>query len=197
MNRLYRSSEHAESLSKTQDGFKEERILADISRPALRAALIVTRRRIGQAPRVNWVIYASGAALALAVADVMVKLAAGRIPNSLALLLYGTVPFVTGAMWFLVDRSKGTQFAIYQPAIVYGIGVGVTYTLVTICLYVAFQAGAPISLASPLVRLGGLVVASAVGVLLWKEPLTARYLLGLVLACAGLYLMMTRSSPGL
>lgn len=145
----------------------------------------------------NWVIYASGAALALAVADVFVKLASGRIPNSLALLLYGTVPFLIGTIWVLVERGKGAPFIIQPPAIIYGIGVGVTYTLVTICLYLAFQAGAPLSLASPLVRLGGLVVASAVGILLWKEPLTARYLAGLVLACAGLYLMMTRSSPGL
>ena len=146
---------------------------------------------------VNWVFYTMGAALALAVADVLVKLAAGRIPNSLAMLLYGTVPFLVGVIWTIYDRVKGTTMEVQPPAVIYGAGVGVTYTLVTICLYLAFQSGAPISLASPLVRLGGLIVASAVGVLLWKEPLSGRYLAGAGLACLGLYLMMTRPSTPL
>ena len=141
----------------------------------------------------NWVIYASGAALALAIADVMVKLASSRIPNSLALLLYGSVPFLAGLVWFSLDKA-GRQTEVQTPGILFGISVGITYTLVTICMYLAFQAAAPLSLASPLVRLGGLIVASGVGVLLWKEPLTFRYLLGLFLACSGLYLMMTRRS---
>lgn len=158
---------------------------------------IVREGGLGQFRGVNWVIYTLGAALALAVADVLVKLAAGRIPNSLALLLYGTVPFLVGVVWTVVDRAKGTEFAVHPPAVAFGIGVGITYTLVTVCLYLAFQAGAPISIASPVVRLGGLIVASAVGVLLWKEPLSGRYLAGLALAGAGLYLMMTRPSAPL
>ena len=142
----------------------------------------------------NWVFYTLGAALALAVADVFVKLAAGKITNSMAMLLYGSVPFLVGVLWTVWDRVHGTTGTNHPVAIGFGLGVGVTYTLVTICLYLAFQAGAPISIASPVVRLGGLIVASAVGVLLWKEPLSGRYLAGLALACAGLYLMMTR--PG-
>lgn len=36
----------------------------------------------------SWVFYATAAAAALAAADVFVKMAAGRLPNSLGTLIY-------------------------------------------------------------------------------------------------------------
>jgi drug/metabolite transporter (DMT)-like permease len=59
-------------------------------------------------------------------------------------------------------------------------------------LYVTFGAGAPISLASPLIRLTGVLIASLVGIAWLREPLTARYLLGFALVCVGVYLIITR-----
>jgi uncharacterized membrane protein len=139
---------------------------------------------------VNWIIYAVGAAVALAVADVLVKLAAGKLPSSLGLLLYGCVPFATGLIWFLWDRSRNVSMAVQPQAIMFAVGVGVAFTLVTIALYGAFRAGAPISVASPLIRLAGLLIASVVGVVFWKEGISTRYVLGMVLSVAGLYLIV-------
>jgi drug/metabolite transporter (DMT)-like permease len=66
------------------------------------------------------------------------------------------------------------------------------YSTVTFCMYAAFRAHAPLSLASPLVRLGGLLVAGMAGLIFWREALTVRYSAGLILVCAGMYLMITR-----
>jgi drug/metabolite transporter (DMT)-like permease len=68
----------------------------------------------------------------------------------------------------------------------------VMFATVTFCMYAAFRAGAPISLASPVIRLGGLLVASLAGVVLWKEPLTLRYVMGLMLVFAGIFLILKR-----
>lgn len=133
-----------------------------------------------------------GAALALAAADVFVKLAAGRLPDSLGMLLYGTVPFVTGLVWYGFDRARGVTQPVHGVAIGFALAVGVTFTLVTFALYAAFRHGAPISLVSPSVRLGGLLVASIVGVLLWNEPFTPRYAAGLALSGLGVYLILSR-----
>lgn len=138
----------------------------------------------------NWTIYAIGAALSLAIADCMVKLAAGKLPNSLGLLLYGCVPFTTGLIWFLYDRLRNGPMTIQPQAPLYALSVGIAFTLVTIALYATFRAGAPVSVASPLIRLGGLVVASIVGVLLWNEVITPRYVIGAVLSLAGIYLIV-------
>lgn len=138
----------------------------------------------------NWLIYAGGAALALAVADVLVKVAAGKMPTSLGVLLYGAVPFVGGVIWFLFDKMRNVPMIVQPLAAVSAVGVGVAFTLVTIGLYAAFRAGAPISVASPLIRLAGLVVASVVGVLFWKEAISARYVLGVVLSVVGIVLII-------
>lgn len=58
-------------------------------------------------------------------------------------------------------------------------------------LYNTFGAGAPTSLVSPIVRLGGLLIASVAAILLLHEPLTARYIIGMVLAFGGVALMIT------
>ena len=72
------------------------------------------------------------------------------------------------------------------------LGVGVAFSAVTVGLYGAFRGGAPLSVTSPLVRLAGLIVASLCGVLIWNEPLTPRYVLGLCLAVVGVYFIVTR-----
>jgi len=138
----------------------------------------------------NWFMYAVGAAVALAVADVLVKLAAGKLPSSLGLLLYGCVPFATGLVWFLWDKSRNVSMSVQPQAILFAIGVGVAFTLVTIALYGAFRVGAPISVASPLIRLAGLLIASVAGVVFWKEGISARYVVGMLLSVIGIYLIV-------
>lgn len=140
----------------------------------------------------SWMPYAAVAAAALAAADVFVKLAAGKVPNSLGTFIYGTVAFAVGLTWFLVDRARGGTSPSSTAGMVYALGVGVAFSAVTVALYGAFRAGAPLSVTSPLVRLSGLIVASLCGVLIWNEPVTPRYVIGLCLAAAGVYLIVTR-----
>lgn len=132
------------------------------------------------------------AAVALAAADLLIKAAAGKLPNSLGMLLYGSVPFAAGLVWWLIDRKNVAMSATTTKGVIFATGVGVMFATVTFCMYAAFRAGAPISLASPVIRLGGLVVASIAGLVLWKEPLTVRYAMGLTLIFAGIFLMLKR-----
>jgi bacterial/archaeal transporter family protein len=139
-----------------------------------------------------WLIYAMVTAFFLASADCFIKLASGRISSSLGLLIYGACTFTTGIVWVLFERLKGIPLHAQPIAYLWALGVGVSFSAVTVGLYATFGAGAPISLASPLVRLGGLVVASVVGLTLFNETLTVRYVLGMVLVFGGLYLIVTR-----
>ena len=140
----------------------------------------------------TWIFYAAGTAIFLATADVFVKLAAGKLSNSVALLLYGSTTFLAGLSWVIWERSQGTAQYAQPLGVVFGIGVGVAFTFVTVGLYTTFAAGAPISLASPFIRLGGLLLASVAGILLLGEPFNWRYALGVLLACGGIYLIITR-----
>ena len=140
----------------------------------------------------TWIPYALGAAIALAAADVCVKLAAGKLSNSLGLLLYGGCTFLTGLSWVLIDKARGIEIYAQTPGVLAALGVGISFSAVTIGLYITFGAGAPVSIASPFVRLGGLLIASFIGLALLQEPLSWRYVLGMVLAMSGVYLIITR-----
>lgn len=139
-----------------------------------------------------WVLYAGITAFFLALADCFIKFAAGRISNSLGLLLYGACTFATGLTWVIIDRIRGASLQAETAAIGYALGVGICFSGVTVGLYATFGAGAPISVASPLVRMGGLVIASIVGVTMLGEPVTLRYGIGVLLIFGGLYLILTR-----
>jgi uncharacterized membrane protein len=139
-----------------------------------------------------WIIYASITAVCLASADCFIKLAAGRISSSLGLLVYGACTFTTGLVWVFSQRLQNVPIQTDLLGFFYALGVGVSFSAVTIGLYATFNAGAPISLASPLVRLGGLIFASIVGITIFREALTVRYIVGILIVFLGLYLILTK-----
>jgi len=140
----------------------------------------------------NWISYAIGAAVALATADFFIKLAAGKLSNSLGLLIYGSCTFIAGLSWVLSDKIRGVGLHAQTTGVLSATGVGVSFSLVTACLYLTFGAGAPISLGAPFIRLGGLIIVSLAGLFILHEPLTWRYAIGMILAISGVFLIITR-----
>ena len=140
----------------------------------------------------NWIVYAMGTALALAAADFLAKMASGKISSSVAFLLYACSTFLAGTLWVLWQRTHHVPQHANPAGILLSIGVGIAFSFVTGGLFITYSAGAPISLASPFIRLGGLLLASLAGILLLREPITWRYALGVILAVSGVYLIITR-----
>jgi drug/metabolite transporter (DMT)-like permease len=140
----------------------------------------------------NWLPYAVATAFALAAADLLVKTAAGKLSNSVALLLYGICTFLVGLSWVLWQRAHGVPQFVQRAGVPAALGVGIVFSFVTLGLYATFGAGAPISVASPAIRLGGLVLVSLIGLTFLGEPFTWRYVIGLLMACGGIYLIITR-----
>ncbi len=140
----------------------------------------------------GWIVIAIGIAVLLATADVFVKLAAGRLSNSLAMLIFGCVLFAISLGWVVIQRVRGVPQFAEPEGVLAAAGVGLAFTLVTLGLYATFSAGAPISIASPLIRLTGLLLASLFGLILLREPLTWRYVAGLLLAIGGVLLVVNR-----
>ncbi len=99
---------------------------------------------------------------------------------------------MAGLIWILMDKIRGIGIQAQTVGVLSATGVGVSFSLVTVCLYLTFGAGAPISLVSPFARLGGLIIASLAGLFILHEPLTWRYATGMILAIGGVYLIITR-----
>ncbi len=139
-----------------------------------------------------WVYFALGTAIALATADLCVKLASGKLSNSIALLLTGACIFLAGTVWVLWERAQGMPQFAEPRGVLAAAGAGISFSLVTLGLYATFGTGAAISVVSPSIRLGGLLLASFAGLLFLREPLTLKYAIGMLLAGVGVCLIITR-----
>lgn len=140
----------------------------------------------------GWIKYAAITACALAAADLCVKVAAGRISSSFLMLIYGCCTLSTGLAWVLWQWTRGVPLHAQLSGILASMGMGFAFSGVTLGLYVTFSAGAPISLGSPVIRFGGILLTSMAGLILLREPLTLRYVIGVILVCGGMYLIITR-----
>jgi drug/metabolite transporter (DMT)-like permease len=140
----------------------------------------------------NWVLFGLISAMLMASGDFFLKIASGKVSNSVGVLLYGTCTFLTGLIWTLVQKSQGKPLFAQPVGVAAGLATGVSFGLATVALYGAFSRGAPVSVGSPFIRLGSLLVASLLGLTLLREPLTWRWVLGLAFAITGVYLIVTR-----
>ena len=105
----------------------------------------MTGRDLDMGQNLGWIFYAWVSTVALAAADVFIKLAAGRVSNSVGVLVYGCCTFSMGLAWFLWQRINGVAQHAQPFGILSSVGVGVSFCLVTVALYATFEAGAPIS----------------------------------------------------
>ena len=139
----------------------------------------------------RWLPFALLCAAFLAGADFFVKLAADKISASMGMFVYGVTTFLVSLAWVIYVRASGQTFLITPAGLWYSIAVGLAFSAVTILLYLTF-ARVNVSIGSPTIRLTAIVLASLLGILLLREPLTWRYVLGVVLAITGVGLIVVR-----
>jgi uncharacterized membrane protein len=137
-------------------------------------------------------LYAVGAFIFLALADFFLKLSAGRISSSMNTLIYALTAVLPAAIWVLWERLSHTTQLVTREGILTSIGVGLCFSLVVVFLSLTFANGANLSVASPIIRLLGIVLASSLGILVLGEAFSLRYALGVLLTFAGVYFIITR-----
>ena len=138
------------------------------------------------------VAYALGCALSLASADFFLKLSAGRISRSAGTLVYAATATLVAAGWVVSTRLRGIPLAMTAAGVFSSALVGVSFMMVVAFLSGLFAAGANLSVAVPVVRLTGIVIAAALGIVLLGEPLTWRLALGAFLTILGIYFIVSR-----
>ena len=139
----------------------------------------------------RWIPYALLCSIFLASADFFVKLASNKISSSMGMLIYGATTFTVGLTWVGYLKVTKQPLLITQHGLLYSLGVGIAFSVVTLLLYLTF-ARISVSIGSPTIRVMGILIASMFGILLLHEPFTLRYLLGLILTVAGVVLIVFR-----
>ncbi len=139
----------------------------------------------------RWIPYALLCSIFLASADFFVKLASNKISSSMGMLVYGATTFTVGLTWVGYLKVTEQPLLITQQGLLYALAVGISFSGVTLLLYLTF-ARISVSIGSPTIRVMGILIVSMLGILLLHEPFTWRYLLGLILTVIGVALIVLR-----
>ena len=139
----------------------------------------------------NWLTTALITIVFYSVFDLFVKLASGKINDNLGAAVMNIVAFVVSFGWFLIRSRLGDPANVTKMGLIYSIVAGAMVGLASLFFIKMFSLGVNLSIGVPLVRVGMIVLGSVLGVLILKEGLTVRYVVGFLLSILGLYLVMT------
>jgi bacterial/archaeal transporter family protein len=139
----------------------------------------------------RWLPFALLCSVFLATADFFVKLASTKISSSVGMFVYGATTFLFGLVWVGYLKITGQPLLVTRTGLLYSFAVGLAFSLVTMLLYITF-ARVSVSIGSPTIRVMGILLASLLGLLVLREPVTWRYVLGLILTIAGVTLIVFR-----
>jgi uncharacterized membrane protein len=127
----------------------------------------------------------------IALADLSTKQSAGKISPSLGTLIYAVTTIAIPLVWTLWTRANG-GLQITRDGVLWSIAVGVCFSIFTGLMFLLFSQGVNLSIGSPIVRMGGIVLAATLGIVVFREGLNWQYLIGFALAAIGIFLVATR-----
>lgn len=127
----------------------------------------------------------------LALADFCIKQSAGKISPSLGTLIYAVTTIAIPLLWTLwVKANGGLDFT--RDGILWSVGTGIAFSTFAGLMFIIFASGVNLSIGTPVIRLGGIVIAATLGIIVFHEGLNLQYILGFVLAFFGILLVATR-----
>ncbi len=127
----------------------------------------------------------------IALADLSTKQSAGKISPSLGTLIYAVTTIAIPLVWTLWTRAHG-GLQITRDGVLWSIAVGISFSIFTGLMFLLFSQGVNLSIGSPIVRMGGIVIAASLGILIFREGINLQYVIGFLFAAFGIFLVVTR-----
>ncbi len=127
----------------------------------------------------------------IALADLSTKQSAGKISPSLGTLIYAVTTIAIPLVWTVWTRANG-GLQITRDGVLWSIAVGICFSIFTGLMFLLFSQGVNLSIGSPIVRMGGIVLAATLGIVVFRERLNLQYVIGFVLAAVGIFLVAIR-----
>ncbi len=126
----------------------------------------------------------------LALADLSIKQSTGRIAPALGTLISTVAALALPVGWTIIAAVRG-EVVLTRDGALWSIATGLAFSAATGLVFLIFGTGATLSAAIPTIRTGGLLLAAALGFVVFGERLTWQYAIGFVLAVAGIGLVAT------
>ncbi len=135
----------------------------------------------------SWLIYALGAIFSAAFSDLFRKLGSNLKDPIFSNLIFQFGGFTMAIVLFLL---LGRKFDANPKGIAYALVGGFLISIFTTFTFKALSMG-NVSTVIPVIRVGGVILVAILGVILFKDKLTWNLILGILLACTGIYLIFS------
>jgi uncharacterized membrane protein len=129
--------------------------------------------------------------IVLGFADFSIKQTSGKISPSLGTFIYAIVAILPPLLWTLWTRLH-EPLLITRDGIVWAIATGLSFGVFTGIVFLLFSQGVNLSIGTPVIRMGGIVMAATLGIIILREGINWQYVIGFALAAVGIFLVATR-----
>ncbi|CAN5925167.1 hypothetical protein BH11MYX4_BH11MYX4_12020 [soil metagenome] len=137
-----------------------------------------------------WQLAALGAAGFIAAHYLLLRAASGKIGDSLgALVLEGTAALGIAVAYAIGVR--GGSITTSRAGVAFAVLSGLCISVGSILLFFALRRGGPVASTGTIVLGGGVAISSLLAPWLFREPLTARRLVGVALGITAMILLAT------
>jgi bacterial/archaeal transporter family protein len=138
----------------------------------------------------GWQLAAFGAAGLVAAHYLLLRAASGRIGDSLgALVLEGTAALGIAIAYALGVR--GGTVPTSRAGLVFAVLSGLCISVASILIFQALRRGGPVASTGTIVLGGGVAISALLAPWLFREPMTARRLVGVALGITAMILLAT------
>lgn len=136
-----------------------------------------------------WFVAALVAALAYGLHNIFTKIAAGHISDSLGAFLLEITAAICILLYIFFLVTTNEKFNFSSRGIVFSIFAGICVGLGTVLYFVIFSRGGELSIAGPLVLVGGVLLMAVAGIVFFNEKVSLIKVLGIFLGLISLWML--------
>ena len=149
-------------------------------------------KKFGRLETMNWLTFALATIVFYSLMDFFIKISSDKIHSGLGGFIINFVSTIVLLIFLLYSKLQGEKVLETKPGgLLYSTLAGASIGFATIFFIKMFATGTNLSIGVPLVRIGIVLLASMLGIVLLKEGVSLKYLLGFLLSLVGLYLLIT------
>ncbi|MBU4502317.1 MAG: hypothetical protein KKA79_06990 [Nanoarchaeota archaeon] len=136
-----------------------------------------------------WFVAAIVAAIAYGLHNVFTKLAAGNVSDSLGAFILEITAAVCILLYMFYLIFDNVKFDFTMKGVIFSILAGLCVGLGTVLYFYIFRSGGELSIAGPLVLVGGILIMAVAGIVFFKEDITFMKVAGVVFGLISLWLL--------
>lgn len=137
----------------------------------------------------NWLTFGFLAAGCFGFYNVFIKLSADKLSPTIALMFIAGTSFIIAVVATIIFKLTGQDLVINKNALIFPILAGVSTGIAEIFYLFMYSKNAPVSIGTPFVLAGTMLVAVLFGALILKEGLPAIKIAGIVITIVGLFIL--------